>query len=254
MNLSERFDEASLLELKQGFLYDADAESYICLLCGERFEEGVVYPADSRFLEARKYAAYHVSSVHGSMLDYYLSLDKKATGLTDLQKQLIAAFASGMSDAATVQLTGGGSASTIRNHRFALKEKAKQAKLFLAIMEMMDSKVPGGAKFVPIHHTAPQVDERYALTQDEYAALLSKYLPHGLEGPLTGLPRKQKHKVALLRHIAAGFEKGIRYEEREINEILMRFSDEEYVTLRRHLIDYGFLGREDDGRAYWLNI
>ncbi|UVI28862.1 DUF2087 domain-containing protein [Paenibacillus spongiae] len=253
MIFSDLFDRASLHELKQGFLYEAESESYVCLLCGESFEEGVVFPADGRFLEARKYAVYHIGAVHGSMLEYYLSLDKKATGLTDLQKQLIGAFASGMSDADTVRLTGGGSASTIRNHRFALKEKAKQAKLFLAIIEMMDSKVPSGAKFVPIHRTAPLVDERYALTQDEYAVLLNKYLPLGPDGPLTKLPRKEKHKVALLKHVTAKFKKGIRYNEKEVNEILIRFLDEEYVTLRRYLIDYGFLDREDDGSAYWLN-
>jgi hypothetical protein len=188
------------------------------------------------------------------MLEYLLQLDKKATGLTDLQKQLISAFASGMSDTDIVKLTGAGSASTIRNHRFALKEKAKQAKLFLAIMEMMDGALPSGARFVPIHRTAPQVDERYALTQDEYNALLTKYMPQGPGGPLTGFPRKEKRKLALLRHIAKSFKKGRKYKEREVNEILQRFMAEEYVTLRRYLIDYSFLNRESDGSVYWLNV
>ncbi|KPV60402.1 hypothetical protein QJ48_05600 [Paenibacillus sp. A3] len=34
----------------------------------------------------------------------------------------------------------GGSTSTIRNHRFTLREKKKQAKLFLAIMELSQPK------------------------------------------------------------------------------------------------------------------
>lgn len=70
---------------------------------------------------------------HGSMLDYLLGLDKKLTGLTDLQKELIRGFADDLSDSEMMSRTGVGSASTIRNHRFVLKEKAKQAKLFLPL-------------------------------------------------------------------------------------------------------------------------
>ena len=77
-----------------------------------------------------------------------------------------------------------------------------------------------------------------------YSALSAKYLPHGLEGPLTGLPRKEKRKAALLRHIATSFKKSRKYKEPEVNEILKRFMDEDYVTLRRYLVDYGFLSRE----------
>lgn len=254
MDVSEYFYSASVAELKQGFIYEGASESYICLICGEQFEEGVVYPAGGRYLEAHKYARHHVGEAHGSMLDYLLALDKKATGLTDLQKQLVSAFASGMSDADTVKLTGAGSASTIRNHRFALKEKAKQAKLFLTVIELMEDALPSGERFVPVHRSAPQVDERYSLTQDEYAALLAQYLPSGPGGPLSGFPRRQKRKAALLRHIATNFKKGRTYKEAEVNEILTRYMAEEYVTLRRYLIDYGFLGRESDGSAYWLNV
>ncbi|MBW7476856.1 DUF2087 domain-containing protein [Paenibacillus oenotherae] len=254
MDVSERFYSASIPELKQGIVYDSSAECYVCLICGEQFEDGVVYAAGKRYLEAHKYARYHMEQSHGSMLQYLLSLDKKATGLTDLQKQLVGAFASGMSDADTVNLTSAGSASTIRNHRFALKEKAKQAKLFLAVIELMEDALPSGARLMPVHRTAPQVDERYSLTQEEYNALLGKYLPGGLTGPLTGLPRKQKRKAALLRHIATSFKKGRKYKESEVNDILIRFMAEEYITLRRYLIDYGFLAREEDGSAYWLNV
>ncbi|SEP10753.1 DUF2087 domain-containing protein [Paenibacillus sp. OV219] len=254
MNISESFYNASSTELKQGYAYHADTESYYCLVCGEQFEEGIVYQLDSRFMEAHKAVAVHITKQHGSMLEYLLALDKKLTGLTDLQKELIGAFASGMSDADTVKMTGGGSASTIRNHRFALKEKAKQAKLFLAIIELMDGGLAAGQKFVPVHRSAPLVDERYALTRDEYSALLTKYLPQGLSGPLTGLPRKEKRKAALLRHVATAFKKGRKYKETEVNELLKRFMPEEYVTLRRYLVDYEFLARESDGSTYWLNV
>jgi hypothetical protein len=55
----------------------------------------------------------------------------------------------------------------------------------------------------------------------------------------------------ILQTIAAVFERNKTYSEREINAILAEIYDD-YVTLRRYLIDYGFLGRTAGGREYWL--
>jgi DNA-binding CsgD family transcriptional regulator len=255
MDLSERFWMSSLSDLKQGYHYDEGSSAYICLICGESFEEGQVYPLEKRFYEAHRFIQVHVGQTHGSMLSYLLALDKKATGLTDLQKELIQHFANGLADAEIVKRTGGGSSSTIRNHRFALKEKAKQAKLFLAVMELMDGGTAGGKqKFMPIHRTATQVDERYAITEEEYEAIITKYFPDGRGGKLTNFPRKEKRKIAILKHISAFFKQRHRYTEREVNEVLKRFFEEDYVTLRRYLIEYGFLDREGDGSAYWVKV
>ncbi|WP_139995840.1 DUF2087 domain-containing protein [Paenibacillus paridis] len=254
MELDGRFWSASLSELKQGYVYVEADSYYTCLLCGERFEDGEIFyhEANGRWYEARKYAAYHMKQKHGSMLDYLLALDKKQTGLTDLQKELIRGFADDLSDKEMMELTGAGSASTIRNHRFVLKEKAKQAKLLLAIMEMMEEGAASAPSFVPVHRAATQVDARYAITEEEYEELLEQYFPHGLEGPLASFPRKEKRKLVVLRHIASFFEDGVRYTEQEVNEKLSAFWEEDYVTLRRYLIEYGYLDRKDDGRAYWV--
>jgi len=254
MDKEERFWSSSVEELKQGFVYEEAEGYYYCLICGERFEDGEIFRDEhsGRWYEARKYAAYHVQQEHGSMLDYLLELDKRQTGLTDLQKELIQGFAKQLSDNEMMNRTGIGSASTIRNHRFVLKEKAKQAKLLLAIIEMMEQGSTGAPRFVPVHRTATQIDERYAITEDEYAALLKQYFPDGPEGPLASFPRKEKRKVAVLRHIASYFKSGVRYSEKEVNERLLSFWEEDYVTLRRYLIEYGYLDRKDDGRAYWV--
>ncbi|MFC4808681.1 DUF2087 domain-containing protein [Paenibacillus sp. GCM10023250] len=254
MDVSEALYEASLPELKRGYMFHGESDSYCCLVCGQRYEEGIVYPAGDRMMEARKAIAAHVAAAHGSMLQFLLGLDKKSTGLTELQKLLIGAFASGKPDAEIVGLAGAGSASTIRNHRFALKERAKQAKLFLAIMELLDESAGPGAKAVPARRTAPLPDERFALPPEEYKALLDKYLPQGLDGPLTGLPRKAKRRTALLRHIATSFRKGRRYREAEVDELLARLMPEEFATLRLLLVDYGFLVREGDSDAYRLGV
>lgn len=254
MVAEERFWSASVEELKQGYVYEEAEGFYYCLICGERFEDGEIFRDEQsgRWYEARKYAAYHVQQEHGSMLDYLLELDKRQTGLTDLQKELIQGFADQLTDNEMMSRTGIGSASTIRNHRFVLKEKAKQAKLLLAIIEMMDHGNTAAPRFVPVHRTATQIDERYAITEDEYTDLLKQYFPDGPEGPLASFPRKEKRKVAVLRHIASYFKSGVHYTEKEVNERLISFWEEDYATLRRYLIDYGYLDRKDDGKVYWV--
>lgn len=246
---------ASLDELKMGYAFDPESGIYVCLICGERYEDGYVYPSkDGRSMEAHRAAARHIGEAHVSMLDYLLSLDKKATGLTDLQKKLIGAFASGMSDAEMVELTGAGSASTIRNHRFALKEKARQARLFLAVVELMEEGPSGSGRSLPSRRLAPLQGGRYSLTQEEYQALLAKYLPNGLKGPLTGLPRKEKRRMALLRCVSGSFKKGRKYSEQAVDDILKRFMADDFATLRTQLVEYRFLSRKEDGSAYWLTV
>ena len=252
MELSERFWSVSLEKLKSGYDYDEIDETYICLICGEAYADGVIYPHEGQLLEARRRVRVHVEQEHGSMLSYLLSLDKKATGLTDLQKELIASFAAGLSDADIVKQAGSGTTSTIRNHRFAMKERAKQARLYLTIMELLEESADGTPRFLPIHRTATQVDERYALTVEEYDALIRKYFPHGPDGTITGFPRKEKRKLAILRHITGRFERQRQYTEKEVNEVLKGVYPEDHVTLRRYMIEYGFMDRNDDGSAYWL--
>jgi hypothetical protein len=255
MDTAERFWGSTVEEMKRGYSWDGDSGRFYCLVCGETFEEGEIFHHEStgRFYTAAKYAALHVSERHGSMLDYLLGLDKKATGLTDLQKLLVRGFAAELSDTALMERAGIGSASTIRNHRFVLKEKAKQAKLLLAVIELMEQGVIGQTTFMPVHATATQVDERYAMSVDEYESVLKQYFPNGLEGALGSFPRKEKRKVAVLRHIASRLEPGEKYTEKQINERLKAVWAEDYVLLRRYLIEYGFVDRKDDCSAYaWM--
>lgn len=254
MNLDDNFWSASSEQLKTGYRWEQETDSFVCLVCGEGFMEGEIFklPGEERFFDARAYARLHVERRHGSMLGYLLGLDKKATGLTDVQKELIRDFASGLSDADIVRKRNAGSSSTIRHHRFTLKEKARQAKLFLAIMDLMEQGDANAPAFLPIHRTATQVDERYAITEEENASWMKLYFPEGPEGTLADVPRREKRKIAVLRHIASKFESGVRYSEKDVNERLKRIYEKDFVTLRRYLVEYGYLEREDDGSAYWL--
>ena len=51
--------------------------------------------------------------------------------------------------------------------------------------------------------------------------------------------------------ISKRFQIGKIYGEKEVNQIL-KMVYEDYVTLRRYLIEYGFLDRKPDGSQYWL--
>ncbi|SDP23075.1 hypothetical protein SAMN04515671_3343 [Nakamurella panacisegetis] len=68
------------------------------------------------------------------------------------------------------------------------------------------------------------------------------------DGRLHTMPRKQSRKLAVLDLIAGRFIPGVHYLEVEVNRELIGLYDD-YVSLRRALIDFGFMDRAD-GR-YW---
>ncbi|MEC0227142.1 DUF2087 domain-containing protein [Paenibacillus alba] len=249
MEMSERFWQASFEEWKRGYVQAED--DHICLLCGKRSEKGVIYPVDELLYDAERYMKWHIGEAHGSVFQYLISLDKKLTGLTDHQNSLLKLFYEGKSDSDIQEELSIGSASTIRNHRFGLKEKERQAKVFLVLMELLKDKDQHAPAFVDIPKTAKMVDERYNITEDEKAKIIKKYFPNGSDGELLSFTQQEKHKVVVLREIAKRFEPDHFYNEQEVNEILEpAFHD--YVKLRRYLIEYGFLDREPDGSQYWL--
>ncbi|MBP0726604.1 DUF2087 domain-containing protein [Bacillus sp. RG28] len=250
-DITEIFWNASVEELKRGYIYDEKTDEFVCLVCGSKFIKGIIYTEDDVFYEAEKFTQIHIANEHTSMFDYLTSMDKKLTGLTELQNNLVKLFYMGLTDKEVMNEINGGSTSTIRNHRFMLKEKMKQAKLFLAIMELVDEKISNPNKFINIHRTPKMFDERYSITETENEEILKAYFKQGLEGPLSEFPKKQKRKIAILMHIIKRFDASKEYTEKEVNEILKKVFDD-VVTIRRYLIDYGLLERNPDGSKYWI--
>jgi len=68
------------------------------------------------------------------------------------------------------------------------------------------------------------------------------------DGRLKTLPAKQSRQLAVYDLIAQRFVPGVRYTEGEVNRELMAVYDD-YVTLRRGLIDYGLMDRANG--EYW---
>lgn len=198
--------------------YSVEEEQFVCLFCGEVFENGVIYPQDGVLYEAEKFTKRHLEQEHGSVLTGLLGLGKKETGLTDTQRTLLEMFAAGYSDA-EIAAKVGGSTSTIRNHRFTLREKEKQAKVFLAIMGLLDGLSPQKGRAATV-------------------------------GPVE-FPLKEKKRLEALQEVIKRFRPGRRYSESEVNELLGEVYTD-HVLVRRLLIEQGMLEREADGRAYWV--
>ena len=68
------------------------------------------------------------------------------------------------------------------------------------------------------------------------------------DGRLTGLPSRRPLLLAACAFLAERFEPDRLYDEREVNAILGA-DEPDQATLRRLLVDHGFLGRRKG--AYW---
>lgn len=71
------------------------------------------------------------------------------------------------------------------------------------------------------------------------------------DGRIRQFPAQRKKFEAILRYVIQAFEPGMRYTEKQINEILKRYSDDT-ATLRRGFIEFKLMAREGDGGEYWL--
>jgi hypothetical protein len=94
----------------------------------------------------------------------------------------------------------------------------------------------------------PRADLSSSDLDAEQKQILSNYLRE--DGSLKLIPEQKKRILIVLDYIAGGIRPGVEYSEKEINETLKRFHPDS-TTLRRYLIDHGYLERDRDGSRYW---
>jgi predicted transcriptional regulator len=70
------------------------------------------------------------------------------------------------------------------------------------------------------------------------------------DGSLKTIPAQRKKLEVILRHIARDFEPGVRYSEKQVNEMLARYHSDTAI-LRRELVGYKLLIRQGGGGEYW---
>lgn len=238
-------------DLLQG--YHEEEGVFRCVYCGEFFEKGRIYEKESRLYDAYGAVKEHTSREHGCMADYLLKQPLTLTGLTDVQSQILKLIAEGKSDkeiAAELEVAQ----STVRNHKFKLREKEKQAKLFVALMQSLEQKnrktimqTDQGA-MEETNAGSSMVDERYAITEQEREKTLKTYMDEN--GGLKQIPARAKKKIIILREIMKNFSADKVYSEKEVNRILSRIYEPDYPSIRRALIEYGFMERSADCSQY----
>lgn len=244
-------DRLSVEELKKGYRFDADTDSYICNTCRRAFEKGEVYSFDNRFFEAVRAVKLHVEKEHGDNLKRLLYTESKYNTFTDNQKELLLLVYSDMSDKEIAKKLGV-SPSTVRHQRFIFREKAKQAKLYLAVYEqVMEKKSSAEDAILPVHSTATMVDDRYLTTEKEKTQILKTSFESLSPLKLKEFSPKEKKKIVILAKISEQFEYGKRYTEKELNQVLKDIYAD-YAVIRRFLVDYGFMERTNDCKEYWL--
>jgi len=218
-----RPNNPSVRELKRG--YRRAGKRLLCIYCSHVLEKGMVYSVGDRFLTARRAMEEHILSAHGG--------------------HFTALAAGGVGQIA--RLLGNKAKSTVRNHRYQLRERYREAKVLVAMTELLHD-LPRDEQLVeyPLHIQAD--DMRLVVTEKEKTDILKKYMP---QGQLLRFPKKEKEKLVILQRISDGFSPGREYSEKEINQYIAGVY-EDYVTLRRYLVEYGFLDRVHGGRKYWL--
>jgi len=235
--------------LENGYYRDEVSQRYICLFCDTSFEEGVIYPFDDLLLVAQRAAGRHVVEAHGEVFELLLKLGKQYTGVSEIQQTVLQRVYEGCSDREIAAELGGKSVSTVRNHRFLLRKRQKEAKIFLALMNLLERKGRNSTGFIDFPADIPVKDDRVVVTTEEAQKILNKHFGPGEPSALISFPRKQKAKLVVLNQLVRLFERDRSYSEKEVNRILSAVYND-YVTIRRYLIDYGFLRRKRDGSEY----
>jgi len=244
---NKKIENAAIEELTNGFIYGFiyngglfdKTKGYTCLFCHAAFDEDDIYTSGKLSVNGKKAVKIHIKKEHGHVFRNLLALDKNTTGLTDTQKDFLGYCYSGLSDkeiAEKMSIT----MSTVRYQRHNFREKAKQAKMILALSELLERESELW------DNPAKPVDE----TQKMLETLFSSLSPLVLKTFDFG-KKKEEKRLLILKTIIGQFEKGKKYTNKETDDILKSIY-RDYATIRRHLVDYGFMDRTGDCREYWV--
>ena len=73
------------------------------------------------------------------------------------------------------------------------------------------------------------------------------------DGIVTRWPKKREERKAVLAYIRSKIDKGIIFNEKEINAIINRWHNfGDHALLRREMYDQFLIERTEDGRMYWV--
>ena len=70
------------------------------------------------------------------------------------------------------------------------------------------------------------------------------------DGRIKAIPSQEKKFLVLVRYVLREFKAGVRYSEKQVNEIIIRFN-KDTALFRRAMVEYKFMAREGGGGKYW---
>jgi hypothetical protein len=105
-------------------------------------------------------------------------------------------------------------------------------------MSLLELAPRGSETRVDSHRPGSTMDERYAITQQEFDTITSNFFPESPARSIQDFPSKEKCKLVILMQLAKRFEPGRRCTEWAIN-LVLEATWHDFVTLRRHRIEYG---------------
>jgi len=91
---------------------------------------------------------------------------------------------------------------------------------------------------------------KYLGTDEEISNIKNYFILSTAPFVLSEYPTKENNKLIILNEIVNCFDVNKQYDEIEVNEILINIFCE-YVSIRRDLVSYGFMERNEEGTIYW---
>lgn len=243
---NNKIENATIEDLKNGYVlkerFIDKANIYWCLFCHTGFDDFAIYPYKNLLVNAPKAVKLHIHDEHGEVFHNLLSDAGIQTGLTDTQKEFLINYYNGLPDKEIAEKMNI-SESTVRYQRHSFREKAKQAKYILALaglLEEQEEKLAKWAKEKPVNENEKILE---TLFESLSPLVLKTFFDLG--------KKKEEKRLLIMQTIIRQFEKDRKYTEKEVNAILKDIYDD-YVTIRRSLVDYGFMDRTGDCREYWV--
>ena len=243
---NKKIEDAAIDELINGYVYGYlynrglcdKTKGYICLFCNTGFDEDGIFTAGKLTVNAKKAVRLHIDKEHGHIFSNLLAFDKNKTGLTDTQKEFLECCYSGLNDKEIAEKMNI-SASTVRYQRFNFREKVKQAKMILALSELLERELE-------LWGDPAKPDEN----EKTLEMLFESLSPLKLK-TFDYKKKKDEKRQLILKTIVNQFEKDKKYTHKEVDAILKEIYHD-YATLRRFLVDYGYMERTDDCLEYWV--
>ena len=241
--MKNKIENAEINDLRNGYVLKErvtdKAQIYTCLFCNAQYDDDDIYVYKKLMVNAKKAIKLHIHDEHGEVFNLLLSEDKAQTGLTDTQKDFLKNYYAGIPDKEIAEKMNI-SASTVRYQRFNFREKVKQAKLILALNELLEEQEK---KLIKLEKP---VDENEKMLKSLFESLSPLVLK-----TFDFRKKKDEKRLLILKIIVNQFEKGRKYTNKEVDAVLKEIY-EDYATIRRSLIDYGFMERTGDNREYWV--